>query len=243
MNDAAWELRADAVILTALRAEGYLMATSTVAVGDMHIESGESGRAARECFARTWGQAAPLVCGRQVHGTRIETITVASPGFFDQTDGYLVAPGVRCAAGVFTADCLAVAFFDRRRREYVLIHSGWKGTAAGLPGMAVRALEARGTRPADLLVAFSPSIRPCCYEVGDEFADHFPSGPFQSRGGRLFFDNQGAALRQIEDAGVRPEQIFPSPFCTCCDPQGRFWSWRRQGLASGRMMTVLAPLG
>lgn len=243
MDTSAWELERDAVILAALRAEGYLLATSTVFAGDMGIESGESGSCARASFVRQWGQAAPLIYGRQVHGTCIRTITTLSPTFFEETDGYLVTAHLPCATAVFSADCLAITLFDRRRKEYILLHSGWRGTAAGLPGLGLRLLESRGTRVIDLLVAFSPSIHPCCYEVGDEFMSHFPSGPFQRRDGRLYFDNQGAAIQQIEACGVRSEQIFPSPFCTCCDPEGRFWSFRRQGQSAGRMLTMLAPLG
>ncbi|HOG64612.1 MAG TPA: polyphenol oxidase family protein [Spirochaetota bacterium] len=242
MNGTVWEVLPDAILLPGLRSDGFVFAVSTVAAGDMHIATGDSGRAARESFVRTYGMGLPLVCGNQIHGNRIEILTETKRAIFEGTDGCLVPQGVSVAAGVFTADCLAICLLDRRRREFVLVHSGWRGTQAGLPLKALRLLESRGTRMADLRVVFAPSIQPCCYEVGPEFREHFPDGPFREQHGQLFFDNQGAAAGMLLSAGVPVSQIDVSPWCTVCDSERRFWSWRRQGQTAGRMMTIVAPI-
>jgi YfiH family protein len=221
---------------------GFLFASSLVLAGDMHPDNGDGARAARELFVRSFAPGRPLVCGRQVHGTAISHLKESVPALLDGIDGHYVPRGLDLLAGVFTADCLGLCLADPVRGDFVLIHSGWRGTAAEMPVLALRELEARGSNPADILVAFAPSIKSCCYEVGEEFYAHFPDGPFTKRESGLYFDNEGAAMRSLVSRGVLPERIHPSPFCTCCDTQGRFYSWRRQAAASGRMLTICAAI-
>ena len=93
-----------------------------------------------------------------------------------------------------------------------------------------------GSKPADLKVAFGPSIRSCCYQVGTEFKKHFPSETVQKAGG-LFLDIPLANRRQLLAAGVKPGHITDMKLCTFCDK--RFFSYRREGEKAGRMISVM----
>ena len=57
-------------------------------------------------------------------------------------------PGV--AIGIKTADCAPVLLFDRQRKIIAAVHAGWRGTALGIAGKAVRVMAGRfRSRPQD----------------------------------------------------------------------------------------------
>src|SRR5439155_11381805 len=53
------------------------------------------------------------------------------------------------ALAIQTADCVPLLMADRRSGAVAAAHAGWRGLAAGVPGVAVRTLaDAFGSRPA-----------------------------------------------------------------------------------------------
>ena len=88
-------------------------------------------------------------------------------------------PGVLLS--VRAADCMPVLLADPRRRAVAAIHAGWRGALAGIVEIAVgEMIRIFDSNPDDLLAAIGPSIRACCYEVGDEvvnaFRGRYPNG-------------------------------------------------------------------
>ena len=78
----------------------------------------------------------------QVHGDTVRTVTTADIktdlygrlGY--EGDGLMTAiPGVTLV--VFSADCIPVLLCDPVRRVIAAVHSGWRGTAAGIVTRAV----------------------------------------------------------------------------------------------------------
>ena len=62
---------------------------------------------------------------------------------------------------VWAADCAPVALVGRRG-TIAMVHAGWRGLAAGVLDVAVRAVnDADGSVVAAVL---GPTIGPCCYE-------------------------------------------------------------------------------
>ena len=146
-------------------------------------------------------------------------------------------PGV--ALLVRTADCLPLAFADPRRGVIGIAHAGWRGMMAGLLARVVRAFHTNfHTPPHELEVAIGPAIRACCYEVGPEFLQRF--GTFvQTREGRRTCDLVGIAQEQLARCGIQPARIVDSGCCTACEAD-RWFSWRREGAAAGRMVSLIA---
>jgi YfiH family protein len=143
--------------------------------------------------------------------------------------------------GIKTADCLPVFLVDPGRQLVAAVHAGWRGTAAGVAARAVEALVTRGSRPEDLLAALGPGIGPCCYEVGDELREAFgTSGARFSAGlnGRPRLDVRAANVRQLLDAGLRPEALHHVADCTRCRAD-LYHSYRRDGKAAGRMISFV----
>jgi polyphenol oxidase len=179
-----------------------------------------------------------LLLLKQVHGARV----VEAPWDEMPEADAAVAEGAGWLLGIETADCLPVLLVDPNLRRVAAAHAGWRGTKAGVVAHAVRALVARGSRPEDLVAALGPGIGPCCYEVGDELLEAFgpPGEAFFRRApsGRLHLDVRAANVRQLHDAGLRPESLHHVADCTRCGTPP-YHSYRRDGKSAGRMISFI----
>lgn len=208
----------------------------------------------RERFANLFLPGPPVTV-RQVHGTRV--LAVETPGDGAETGwrGWGEADGLSTARpdlplAVFCADCAPVYLYDPDRQAVALLHAGWRGTLAGIPGEGARLLRERyGSLPGRLLAAVGPCLGPCCYEVGPEveLAVREALGReaprvLRRREGRLFFDLPGSIRLLLQEAGILPGRLFLSGLCTACHPE-LFWSHRRDKGKTGRMAAVLALRG
>ena len=154
------------------------------------------------------------------------------PARRESGDG-LIENTLGIAIGVKTADCVPILLADPVRRAVAAVHAGWRGTAAFIVQAAIRAMAREfGTRPEDLHAAIGPSIGGCCFEVGPEVAREF--GVIAP--GRVHLDLQAINSRQMEAAGVLPENIAVAGACTKCQP-AEYHSYRRDREAAGRMVS------
>src|SRR5262245_14151363 len=114
---------------------------------------------------------ARLATAGQVHGARV--VEVNAPGHHPECDALVTrAPGVVLA--VTTADCMSLLY--RAPGVVAVAHSGWRGTADGMPVAALTAVcRLAGCAPDAVHVAIGPAIRGCCYEVGEDVAGLFPA--------------------------------------------------------------------
>ncbi|HXR96626.1 MAG TPA: peptidoglycan editing factor PgeF [Terriglobales bacterium] len=77
---------------------------------------------------------------------------------------------------VRTADCVPILMVDTRRRAVAAVHAGWRGTLARVAEKTLGEMRAAfSTDPDDVRVAIGPSIRSCCYNVGEEVQAAFRS--------------------------------------------------------------------
>ncbi|MGO8791517.1 MAG: peptidoglycan editing factor PgeF [Terriglobia bacterium] len=75
------------------------------------------------------------------------------------------------------ADCLPVLLVDAHRRVVAAVHAGWRGALARIIEKAVGDMRsAFGSDAEEIIAALGPSIRACCYEVGEEVVDAFHGG-------------------------------------------------------------------
>jgi YfiH family protein len=198
-------------------------------------ETHEEGRAR---VAESLAGNGRLLLLKQVHGVRV----VEAPWDGTPEADASIASSAGWLLGIKTADCLPVLLVDPGRRSVAAAHAGWRGTAAGVVARAVAALVARGSRPGDLLAALGPGIGPCCYEVGDELREAFgPSAePFFRPGprGRPHLDVRAANVRQLQEAGLRPDSLHHVADCTRCRAD-LYPSYRRDGKGAGRMISFV----
>jgi len=178
---------------------------------------------------------ARLATAGQVHGARV--VEVSGPGHHPGCDALLTrTAGV--ALAVTTADCMSLLF--QAPGVVAAAHSGWRGTADGLPCTTLEAVcRLAGCVPDAVEVAIGPAIRGCCYEVGEDVASRFPAAARVPTSGRPRLDLPTAAGHALREAGVRPEAIHDLGACTSCEP-ALYYSHRRDQGLTGRHWGVAA---
>jgi YfiH family protein len=171
-----------------------------------------------------------IVQVKQVHGAR--AVLAAEAG--GQEADALVAPrNESVAIGIRVADCVPVLVASTDTGAVAAIHAGWRGVAAGVVPAGVELLG-RGA----LLAAIGPCICACCFEVGADVADRIG---FVTRraGDKAYVDLRAAVRAQLRTLGLVDNAIDDVPGCTKHEPD-RFYSFRRDGANSGRMLAAIA---
>jgi YfiH family protein len=189
----------------------------------------------------------------QVHGAAVivrraagEAAASGGIGSLPEAD-IIISDDPSRAIAIQTADCVPMLVADARTGAVAAAHAGWRGLAAGVPGVTVRAMaDAFGSRAADLVVAIGPSISAAQYEVGDDVRARFSSSHppehvsawfgRQTRPGHWLFDGWASAGDQLAHAGVT--RIFNARTCTALYPD-LFCSYRRDGRGAGRMAAAI----
>ena len=180
-----------------------------------------------------------MVYSKQVHGTVVRAVTHSDckEDPFDpvdyEADG-LITDEKGLSLIIYTADCIPILLYDPSRRAVGAVHAGWRGTAGGIAGEAVRKMhECYGCDPSDILAAVGPGIGPCCFETDADvpetvrasmgcFAGEFVE---QSAGGKYHVDLKGINAWFLMQNGVPEGNIEISTDCTACMPE-RYWSHR-----------------
>ena len=178
-----------------------------------------------------------LATAGQVHGTRVSEAT--APGLHPRTDALLTRTA-GLAIAVSGADCLPLLYSSGD--VIAAAHSGWRGTADGMPAAALRAaLETSASPIEHARVYLGPCIGPCCYVVGEDVAQRFPAAVVTRRGTGVFVDLAAAARLQLERAGVAAANILDPPACTACERELCFSHRRDRGL-TGRQWGIAVRL-
>lgn len=184
----------------------------------------------------------------QVHGVVAVTLTGSEvPDDVVQLRGDITvsrAPSVAC--GVRSADCGTLLIGDRVSGAVCAVHSGWRGTVQGAAAAGIAALRELIGDKGDLVVAVGPLIESCCFEVGDDVASELAA--CSSRGEEAVDrsrEKPHVDLRAILDAqlaAVGVDAIEHVRGCTVCDRE-RFFSFRRDGKQSGRLLSAIVARG
>ncbi|HWS26480.1 MAG TPA: peptidoglycan editing factor PgeF [Xanthomonadales bacterium] len=184
---------------------------------------------------------------RQVHGTAVVVLesSGASSALHGQSSAAPVADaclvhGSGLAAAVLTADCLPILLAAEGSDEVAAIHAGWRGLAAGVIEATLARMNAA---TASIRAWLGPAIGQDAFEVGPEvraaFVDADPGAAACFRRGRddrWHADLADLARRRLLALGVT--RISGGDFCTVEDPAS-FHSFRRDGVTSGRMATLV----
>jgi YfiH family protein len=168
----------------------------------------------------------------------------------------VISDDATVALAIQTADCVPLLIADRVTGVVAAAHAGWRGLAAGAPGVTVVALVHEfGSLPANLIAAVGPSISAERYEVGEEVRAAFlvsgwPAARIEpwfrpsARPDHWLFDGWQSVRDQLLWAGIPDGAIHSAAFCTSANPD-LFCSYRRDGKAAGRIAAAIrrTPLG
>lgn len=177
-----------------------------------------------------------LALAEQVHGTRVRTVTEG--GTYPDTDGLVTRiPGL--TLGIQVADCAALLLWEPEAEVVGAAHAGWRGAAGDIVDVTLRAMEREGAEAGRIRAFLSPCISAEHFEVGKEVAELFPA-EFVRRGDfeKPHVDLKGFLRGQLAAGGVPPGHVEVHPGCTYSDHE--YYSYRRQGERSGRMMGLVA---
>ena len=155
-------------------------------------------------------EAAVAQC-TQVHSARVQRAPATSECDALFTDRRGVALAIK------VADCLPVTLCDPAHRVIANIHSGWRGAAQRITAETLDAL-ARDTafEPAAAYAYLGPSIRVCCFEVGEEVAAQFDARFIdRARGPKPHIDLVALTGALLRARGV--VNVIDTGLCTRCD--------------------------
>ena len=215
---------------------GFTAFTTTRQAGSFNLASDEP---AASVFGRWMGlveslapRASRLATALQVHGERIlEHADERWTGWLRDTsgaDGHLSAtPGT--AMAVTIADCVPI-FLAHPSGVGAILHSGWKGTAAGLVRRGLERFAERGLELSDVHVHLGPAICGSCYEVG---SDVYLAVTGKRVDAATPVDLRAVIASQARQVGAT---VSISEWCTRCHNE-RFFSHRAGD--PGRQLSVL----
>lgn len=225
-----------------LQADGWQQFRGLVHGFSSHLQNRE------EALANLGAARLSLHTLKQVHGDRIVTISrQSSPHDRTEADG-LISDELGALLGIATADCVPILMVEPQKGVAAALHAGWRGTLKGIASQAVALLASEWqVDPKNLHVALGPSIGSCCYEVGPEVGESIVSrwnirsaSAWRSIGEKGFLDLREVNALQLAKGGVPQTQIARTGPCTFC--HSAFASYRRDGVAAGRQLSVIGWL-
>jgi copper oxidase (laccase) domain-containing protein len=176
-----------------------------------------------------------VVLATQVHGSSV--------AWHDRVSGWLQVDGVdghaTAATGVLltitVADCIPIYLAAPAHGAVALLHSGWRGTAAGILERGLEQLaEHTGCVAADVVMHCGVGICGECYEVGPEVLEGL--GLRGDGRGPWKVDLRERLTEQAARLGVG--EITASSWCSA-HHRPRFYSHRASGGSDGRMVAYL----
>ncbi len=147
--------------------------------------------------------------------------------------------------GVTTADCVPLLLYDSHKHVLAAVHAGWRGTLTQIAASTVRKMvSAYNCSPQNILVGIAPAISAEHFEVGKDVEEAFKQANISlhkvayrhSESHKLHINLQLLNKIQLEEAGIPERNIEILEMCTYAH-RHLFFSARRQGIHSGRMLT------
>lgn len=194
------------------------------------IDAERLARAVRERF----GVDTSLTTCRQIHSA---TVVRASHGWSwrecDSCDA-LWTSEKNVTLGIKVADCLPVSLLDPKNGAIANVHSGWRGAVQQITAAT---LDAAPLDPSSTYAYLGPSIRVCCFEVGEEVATEFDARFVERSRAKPHVDLVAFTSDILRARGIT--RISDSGLCTRCDGS-IFHSYRRDGAGQGRNLMLVS---
>lgn len=136
--------------------------------------------------------------------------------------------------GIKVADCLPVSLIDVEHGVIANVHSGWRGAVQQITAAT---LDAAPLDPASTRAYLGPSIRACCFEVGEEVATQFDERFVARSRKKPHVDLIAFTIDALRSSGIT--DISDSEMCTRCEGS-IFHSYRRDGAGKGRNLVLVS---
>jgi polyphenol oxidase len=202
--------------------------------------TGEGASAITGVARDLFGVTATLATCVQVHGVRVERVTLAKQWRECDSCDALWTDATHTALGIKVADCLPITMVDPTSAVIANIHSGWRGAVQRITAETIDTVtRASAFDAASAFAYLGPSIRVCCFEVGDEVAGQFDARYVDRSRARAHVDLAAFTTDILVARGFAAERVSDSGLCTRCDGSV-FHSFRRDGKGGGRNLQIVA---
>lgn len=167
-----------------------------------------------------------------VHEFKTNILLAAEEGEFEYFDAALTDKE-DIVLSQATADCASVIIADTKGSCVALVHGSWHTLKAKIICDVVAKLKTE-FGATELVAGIGPMICMNCYEFGPEAKGLFDARYLQPKSGKYLVDLKQMAIDQLQESGV--SEIDDNNICTLEDE--RYFSHRRSGAHSGRMITL-----
>jgi YfiH family protein len=186
-----------------------------------------------------FGVEAVLNTCTQVHGATVAHAPVSRQWRECDSCDALWTAEAGVALGIKIADCLPITLADPVHGVLANVHSGWRGAAQEIVRATLDTLRTTAFDPGSSFAYLGPSIRVCCFEVGEEVADRFEARYADRSHAKPHLDLVAFTKDVLLRAGLPESNISDSGLCTRCDGS-IFHSYRRDGAGGGRNLMIAA---
>ena len=172
----------------------------------------------------------------QIHSSNCVDAALTNE-IIDADASYTSKVGIVC--GIMTADCLPVFVSKKNGTMVGLAHAGWRGLISGVIENLIHSFNSDGD---NLIVHLGPAISKNYFEVGEEVMRLYLSKninferSFTIKNNKNYLDLYDAAKVILE--GLKINSISGGDRCTFHE-SGNFFSYRRDGINSGRMAHLI----
>ena len=157
-----------------------------------------------------------FISAEQTHGAGVAAVSSGQAGQMIPSVDALITREKNLSLVVRVADCGPVWIHCGKTGAIGLVHSGRKGTEAGVVPATIRRMKQEfGSDPEEMVALLGPCIRPPYYDV--DFASEI--------------------LRQLK--GEKVGKVVDSGLCTAADLK-RFYSYRAEKGQTGRHFAILS---
>ena len=193
-----------------------------------------------------------LVCGNQTHSDNFYKVTKEDIGrgsasldtAIPNTDAfYTFEPNIILTS--FTADCVPVLFYNKKKELVGAVHSGWQGTVKEITTKLFQHLiQVENCNAADFFVFIGPALSQEKFEVDEDvytkfkdlsYADEFMY--FNEETNKYHIDNQLTVKRQCELIGIPSDNISIDHTCTFLSEEG--FSYREDRKAGRHVSFIM----
>lgn len=175
----------------------------------------------------------------QVHGDTILDADRSDSFSFEEGDAWIGEEPDQILC-IKTADCMPLFFWSAKSAKFAAIHSGWKGTLAGITEKTLnQTFDQSILKDGSLFGYIGPCASGLRYEVGEDvaslFREEFPGCLKQKENGKVLLDLELFLKHRLRENGI-VVSFRSEPICTM-EENSDFFSHRKKDV--GRNLNLI----
>jgi len=194
----------------------------------------------KEFFAKI--AAEKVISADLENGTNAAIVSASSPPIISSADA-LVTSEKNIYLSITVADCIPVYFYETENKIIALAHCGWRGICGGIIQNTLEKIFMLGGKAENIKMALGPGINKCHFEIKLDILDRFTDYPdfVVKHEEKVFVDLKGIIKKQLDDFGIKEENIENNQECTFENAE-KYFSYRRDKPLNIEAMAVAIGL-